>query len=147
MLAPIKNWFPLVDHIPMTNNSTTAPQVVVASLDIDLEVGQIVLVTSKIESRVLMTYNTGISGYVQVARPTGEVTEVTAITRAMGYNTHVNNSKYNISHHVGFYVATEAGAHTFGHLLWAYSSAYKTGDIVGVMYCDQQLAIVGELTV
>lgn len=129
-----KNQVCAVTSIPMTNNAGTAPKVVVAEITVPLLAGQTVILSSKVQSRVLMTYNVGISGYIQVVLPDGTVEPV---TRAMGYNSNINNVKYSINHGVAFYAATVDGDYVFQHLQWAYSTAYLTGNVVDISYCDQ----------
>jgi hypothetical protein len=107
--------------LPITNNAGTAPQLVMAKAELTLGVGDVLILSSKVQVRVDMTYNTLAAGWIR--HKVDGVIQPGNLARPMGENVTVDRHYRIDQHHVHF-TAAVAGVHTFEHVMYGASTAY-----------------------
>lgn len=126
-----------------------SPRVVAARLKLGpLTPGVVVLLSSKVQVRVDMTYATMVAGYLRVVKDgvplDGEIaTDPDVITAPMGEN-RWSMPHYKEDSRVCPFVPAAAGDYVIEHVIYGASSAWTgiAADRLALVYCDQHATVL-----
>lgn len=143
---PVRNNVRLATSVPITTNTPGNPplRVTAGQLRLTLNAGDIVLLTSTVETRVNMEYPVLSAGFIrytvdgQYVVPGEPLHGDGIIARPMGWNVW-DDPHYRVDLRTAFFQAPTSGVYVFQHVVYGASSAYTGNpeEKMDIVYVEQ----------